>query len=84
MQETDYFDYVVHEDLVVIIHDIRKKHLTDTTTADVAPVLSEIRKKLAEAMNYDSLVDTTYHCLRHLIFLYTQILHVRLLLYLTS
>ena len=54
VQEIDYFDYVVHEDLDAIIHDVRREHLADTTTADDAPALTEIREKLSEAMNYDS------------------------------
>lgn len=54
VQETDYFDCVVHEDLDAIIYDVRREHLTDTTTADDAPALTEIREKLSEAMNYGS------------------------------
>lgn len=53
VEEDDFFDYVVHEDMDVILHDIRDAHRKDKTTADESDQASEIMQTVEEAMNYD-------------------------------
>ena len=45
MTEDDFFDHVVHEDMNVILHDIRDAHQKDKTTAEEETPAQEITQK---------------------------------------
>ena len=51
--EDGFFDHVVHEDMNVILHDIRDAHQKDKTTAVEETPAQEITQKLEEALNFE-------------------------------
>lgn len=53
MTEDDFFDHVVHEDMNVILHDIRDAHQKDKTTAEEETPAQEITQKLEEALSFE-------------------------------
>ena len=53
VEEDDFYDHVVHEDMDAILHDIRDAHRADKTTADEPSQVQEIMKTIEDAMNYE-------------------------------
>ena len=53
LDEETFFGHVMHEDLDVIVHDIREAHKTDSMTADEGsiPTTEDIREKIQMAMD---------------------------------
>lgn len=48
-----YYAHVVHQDVDAILRDIREKHRTVSTTADVDSAAAEGQKQLQEAMSFE-------------------------------
>ena len=53
IDEDEYFNRVVHDDLDKIIADIREAHKKDTTTADAVNPSDTARQELEAAMSYE-------------------------------
>lgn len=53
VDEDGYFAHVVHQDIDVILRDIRDAHRTDSTTADADSTADDARKILEEAMSFE-------------------------------
>ena len=47
-----YIEGVLTQDLLLMLNDIREKHLTDNTTADAPYTADEAQKKINEVMNF--------------------------------
>lgn len=54
VQESDFFSHTIHDDMDSIIRDIREAHVTDRTTADPQPTLTEIKEKFDQTMQLGS------------------------------
>ncbi len=52
VQEDDYFQHVVHEDMDVILRDLQQQHRVDATTADEPTPLKEIQDELSRAARF--------------------------------
>ena len=61
VQESDFFSHTIHDDLDSIIQDIRKAHVTDRTTADPQPTLTEVKEKFDRAMQLGSNEERVIH-----------------------
>lgn len=61
VQESDFFNHTIHDDLDSIIRDIRKAHVTDPTTADPQPTLTQVQEKFQQAMQLGSDEERMIH-----------------------
>jgi hypothetical protein len=61
VKESDFFSHVVHDDLDVILRDVRAAHVDDRTTADVQPTLAEYEQKFQQAMKLGSGEERVIH-----------------------
>jgi len=57
ISEDDYFSHVVHNDIDVIMRDIRDAHKKDTMTADEKSPATEAQRQLETAMSYEGSED---------------------------
>lgn len=53
IQEDKYFTHAVHEDMDVIIADIREAHKMDITTADDDTVATKLKQDIEDAMQFE-------------------------------
>ena len=53
VSEEDYFSHVMHDDLDMIVRDIRDQHQKDTTTAGTDSPAADAAAKLQEALTYE-------------------------------
>ncbi len=53
IQEDKYFAHAVHEDMDVIIADIREAHKKDATTADNQTVAAKLKQDIEDAMQFE-------------------------------
>lgn len=61
IQESDFFSYILHDDLDSIVRDIRQAHLKDKTTADPQPTLDDVKGKFEQAMQVGSSEEMIVH-----------------------
>lgn len=52
IQEDKYFTHSVHEDMDIIITDIRDSHKTDVTTADIETVTAKLNHDIEDTMQF--------------------------------
>ena len=57
VQESDFFSYVLHDDLDSIVRDIWEAHLKDKTTADPQPTLEDVKEKFEQAVQQGSDIE---------------------------
>ena len=53
IQEDKYFTHAVHDDMDVIIADIREAHKKDVTTADDSTVAAKLKRDIEDAMRFE-------------------------------
>lgn len=53
IQEDKYFTHAVHDDMDVIIADIREAHKQDVTTADDSTVAAKLKRDIEDAMRFE-------------------------------
>jgi len=53
IQEDKYFAHAVHEDMYVIIEDIRDAHKKDVTTADNQTVAAKLKQDIEDTMQFE-------------------------------
>lgn len=61
VQEDEYFNYIVHNDIDCIMKDIQQEHSKDKTTADEMPTLEQVKKELEDSMDYASSDEAFVH-----------------------
>ena len=61
VQESDFFHHTIHDDLDSIVRDIRKAHVTDPTTADPQPTLTQVQEKFQRTMQLGSNEERMIH-----------------------
>lgn len=52
IEEDKYFTHVVHEDIDVIIADVRELHRKDSTTADEGTLAAKLKRDIEEAIQF--------------------------------
>lgn len=61
IQESDFFSYILHDDLDSIVRDIREAYLKDKTTADPQPSLENVKEKFEQAIQQGSDIEMLIH-----------------------
>lgn len=54
VQESDFFNHVLHNDLDAIVQDIQAAHRRDTTTADEPQTLTDLQQQFAKVLSFGS------------------------------